>query len=136
MSYCLYQPRLTDEQADALNSGLCPHTAYLRLSSLDDDNAYLRVADALDYYRHTATVDATNPEEVFEVTNIGPEAAITRHFPMRSGSVGDVIIDRDTGAGYICASWGWVEMSPLQTCYFQTRVATVMMMMMMIGTGA
>lgn len=42
-------------------------------------------------FKHVATIEANDLEEVFEIGNIGPEHLITRHAPMRSVSAGDVI---------------------------------------------
>lgn len=63
---------------------------------------------------------------MFQITNIGPETTITRHGPMRSGSVGDVLIATDSKSGFVCLPFGWLELTREQFCEFQTVVTTSM----------
>ena len=44
-------------------------------------------------YEHVADLDAQDLNEAFEVGNIGPESKYTRHKPMHSISVGDILVD-------------------------------------------
>jgi hypothetical protein len=55
---------------------------------------------------HVSTIVANNLEQVFDIGNIGPESKITRHAPMHSISVGDVIVD-DNGVANVVASFGY-----------------------------
>lgn len=57
-------------------------------------------------FKHVATIEADDLEEVFEIGNIGPEHLITRHAPMHSVSVGDVI-ETPEGEFFAVASMGF-----------------------------
>ncbi len=60
-------------------------------------------------FKHVATIDAATLDEVFEIGNIGPEEKITRHAPMHSVSVGDVI-QTPEGDFFAVASFGFEEL--------------------------
>ena len=47
----------------------------------------------IDKYEHVADLDVADLNEAFEVGNIGPESKYTRHKPMHSISVGDILVD-------------------------------------------
>jgi len=130
MTIRVYQPRLTDEQSNEVNTyGWVVHPAYMALSSPAlNENAWESVVAGTEYYSHAADVDSDDPNEVFETTNIGPESRITRHGPMRSGSVGDVLISGDSRNGWICLPFGWYEMSRDEIREFETLVPTRMRM--------
>lgn len=127
-TFFLYQANLTDEQIAELNAhGWAAHPAYAHIiASLYEDEAWERVQAALGYYSHVANVEAANVEGVFETTNIGPEEAITRHRPMKSGAVGDVVYDMTNGEMFICCSWGWYQMKPVEMGEFLATVPTKM----------
>jgi hypothetical protein len=57
-------------------------------------------------FNHVATIVANDLENVFDIGNIGPESSITRHAPMHSLSVGDVIVD-EWGIANVVASFGF-----------------------------
>lgn len=57
-------------------------------------------------FKHVATIEAGDLNEVFDIGNIGPEHLITRHAPMRSVSVGDVI-ETPEGEFFAVASFGF-----------------------------
>jgi hypothetical protein len=135
--FYVYQPMLTDAQVNEVNArGWDAHPAYAKIDLLfSKDDAWDRIKDALAYYHHAATVDCATPDEVFEVTNIGPEYLITRHGPMRSGSVGDVLIATDHSAAYVCLSFGWLELTREQFGEFQMHVSTCMGLGEVIATA-
>jgi len=104
------------------------HAAYARISlpirGEEGATMWDRVSNALSYYQHVANVEADNEEDVFRVTNIGPEDQIERVGRMRSCSVGDVLYNVDTGEFIICASFGWELMTPASIGTFLSTVAT------------
>lgn len=57
-------------------------------------------------FTRVATLDVSCLDEAFQVGNIGPEEQITRHGPMASISVGDVLIDED-GTMAVVANFGF-----------------------------
>jgi hypothetical protein len=59
-------------------------------------------------YEHVADLDAQDLNEAFEVGNIGPESKYTRHKPMHSISVGDILVDDSKVS--IVASCGFDEL--------------------------
>jgi hypothetical protein len=63
-------------------------------------------AFATGQFKHVATIEADDLDEVFEIGNIGPEELITRHAPMHSVSVGDVI-QTPEGEFFAVASMGF-----------------------------
>jgi len=125
----IYQPRLTDDQIAEINAALRPHAAFMRTTTLMGSRTAVWgvVADALDYYSHTANVDAETPDEVFVIINIGPKHRIERLGKMRSTSVGDVLLTKETGTdkqGWVCLPFGWLELTPDQINFFLTKVST------------
>lgn len=57
---------------------------------------------------HVASVEASDMEEVFKIANLQVESKITRFEPMRSISVGDVIVDED-GKSFLVNNVGFSE---------------------------
>jgi hypothetical protein len=57
------------------------------------------------YYTHVADLATDDLDYAFEVGNIGPEDLITRHAPMHSVSVGDVL--EVNGGGFMVKSMGF-----------------------------
>lgn len=57
-------------------------------------------------FKHVSDLMAPSLEMTFEVGNLGPEEQITRHAPMHSLSVGNIVIDED-GKAFSCESVGW-----------------------------
>jgi hypothetical protein len=62
----------------------------------------------IDKYEHVADLDVNTLDEAFHVGNIGPESKYTRHKPMHSVSVGDILVDNDKVS--IVASVGFDEL--------------------------
>lgn len=62
--------------------------------------------DHFDRYVHVADLEVDTLDDAFEVGNIGPEEKITRHNPMSSVSVGDLLVDSQSNT-YIVASEGF-----------------------------
>ena len=109
MQYDLYQIRISDAIYDAVNR-LGSHDAAAKL--YPKYRAHLSVtrgnwrSEFLEHYTHVATIEAQDLEHVFEIGNIGPDAAITRFKPMHSISVGDLVRDYE-GRWWFCAPMGW-----------------------------
>ena len=88
--YSVFQIRLTSEDARAANRGeWCPRAHAWREASLD-----VNPVPGLEggFYEHVCDIEADHLDHVFEIGNVGPEQRITRHAPMHSISVGDVIV--------------------------------------------
>lgn len=108
--YTVYQINLTEAQHDEVNaSDKYPefYTKYLdtRMSPTAD-----AIMAARDMYQPVAIIEATTPDHVFSIGNIGPFSAIERLAPMHSLSVGDVIVDQDGNAVFV----NDYEMEPVQ----------------------
>ena len=103
-SYKVFQIRLSDEDYAKINE--TGHVSVpknkarldLHVATYEDKDSSSLVREAFDrgYYDHVADIEAADLDDVFRVGNVGPEEAITRHAPMHSISVGDVIEDTDT----------------------------------------
>jgi len=88
--FSVFQIRLTSEDARAANRGeSCPRVHAWREASLD-----VNPVPGLEggFYEHVCDIEADHLDHVFEIGNVGPEQRITRHAPMHSISVGDVIV--------------------------------------------
>lgn len=64
----------------------------------------------LGMYKHVADIEADDLDSVFEIGNVGPESSITRHAPMHSLSVGD-IIENPQGNQYVVARFGFNQIT-------------------------
>lgn len=73
-------------------------------------------------YALVASIEAEDLEDVFRIGNIGPEENITRYEPMHSLSVGDIVVDVETGLGYYVDSFGFGELGKMN---FRTRMKDV-----------
>jgi len=62
----------------------------------------------LDKYVHVADLDTSSLDDAFTIGNIGPEDKYTRHAPMHSVSVGDILVD-ETGQAHVVATFGFDE---------------------------
>ena len=76
------------------------------LGAMDGDH---QKSFSLGQHKHVATIEADDLDEVFDIGNIGPEELITRHAPMHSVSVGDVIQTPD-GEFFAVASMGFTKL--------------------------
>jgi len=87
MTIKLLQIVITREDARRINAGekLPKYVAHLHASCEGE-------FPGRDFYEHVADLDVTDLDEAFTVGNIGPEERITRHAPMHSVSVGDVLV--------------------------------------------
>lgn len=108
----VYQPRLTNSEVNEVNDfGHNAHNAYFDLMFLRGENVEEKILAAKDYFYFTAVVNVDDLDDVFQVTNIGPEELIERQsVPMRSGSVGDVYVN-EAGEAFVCVSVGFEKLS-------------------------
>ena len=63
-------------------------------------------------YNLVGEIVGNSPEDVFTASNCGHEEQITRYAPMRSLSVGDIILDNVTGVYHLCIPCGWEIVKP------------------------
>jgi hypothetical protein len=97
----LFQIRITKEIARRVNAceKVTEYTAYC-------DASMLGKFPGREFYGHVADLAVNDLDDAFTVGNIGPEEKITRHAPMHSVSVGDVLVTED-GRAVIVASCGF-----------------------------
>jgi len=117
-SYKIFQIRLSDEDYDKINE--TGHVSVpknkarieIHVATYEDKDISSLVREARDrgFYDHVADIEAADLHDVFRVGNVGPEEAITRHAPMHSISVGDVIED-DDGWRYVVLPTGFSPVS-------------------------
>jgi len=117
-SFKVFQIRLSDEDYAKINE--TGHVSVpknkarieIHVATYDDKDISSLVREALDlgFYDHVADIEAADLHDVFRVGNVGPEEAITRHAPMHSISVGDVIED-DDGWRYVVLPTGFSPVS-------------------------
>ena len=124
----LYQPFLSDQQVDEVNSGQNPHKDFTRLMFVTSEFAWEGIQAAFGYYRHTATVQAESPEDVFYLSNIGDVDPFEYHSKNRSVSVGDIVINMRLSLGWICLPVGWHQLERNKVHEFQAEVSTFMKM--------
>jgi hypothetical protein len=102
----LYQINLTRADCDRANRGeVFPKlTAYRDASMLGE-------FPGREFYSHVADLATADLDHAFEIGNVGPESKITRHAPMHSISVGDVLVPTEAhaeaGIGFIVQSVGF-----------------------------
>ena len=117
-SYKIFQIRLSDEDYAKINE--TGHVSVpknkarieIHVATYEDKDISSLVREALDrgFYDHVADIEAADLHDVFRVGNVGPEEAITRHAPMHSISVGDVI-EYDDGVRYVVLPTGFAPVS-------------------------
>jgi len=116
MKYAIYQIRITDAEFDLINEkGFDAVPAKKAKIDMEFDFRGTKIGglayDAFvekGYYTHVANIEASSPNEVFQVGNIGPENQIERLDRMHSISVGDVIVDEE-GQCIVVAPIGFVS---------------------------
>lgn len=115
-SFKVFQIRLSDEDYDKIHDHVSVPKNKARIeihvATYEDKDISSLVREALDrgFYDHVADIEATDLEDVFHVGNVGPEEAITRHAPMHSISVGDVI-EYDDGVRYVVLPTGFAPVA-------------------------
>ena len=108
--YAVFQVRPSREDAIAANRGEHVPRVHAWREALLEVNP----GPGLDggFYEHVCDIEADTLDHVFEVGNVGPEERITRHAPMHSISVGDVIVARGRRpAGFVVDRVGFKKVS-------------------------
>lgn len=112
MNYSVYQIQYSQADIAEINAEL-PNAKRTAKMKMDLDFAGHKIGgfadEALDagLYTHVSNIEADNPDDVFEIGNMGPESAITRFSRMHSLSVGDLIVDEE-GQVIVIAPVGFV----------------------------
>ncbi len=101
MKYDVFQFVLTEEMIDEVNSSENRPDFYKKYIDTTWNPTAETIVAAKSFYKKVATIEAADLEQVFEIGNIGPEKKITRHAPMHSVSVGDVIVDATGVAKFV-----------------------------------
>lgn len=119
MKYAIYQIRITEAQIDLINETGDFNSVPAKKAKIDmefDFRGHKIGGLAYDafvekgYYTHVANIEASSPNEVFQIGNIGPEENIERLNRMHSISVGDVLVDEE-GNCSVVAPIGFVLFS-------------------------
>lgn len=105
--YTVKQIVLTDEIVDQINNMETPEIwkRYLNVVNFPRKAA---IQAAYGDYEVVAKIDAENLEDVFRISNLGFEEAITRLAPMHSVSVGDIVVTED-GKEFYVDTFGFKE---------------------------
>lgn len=107
MRYEVHQIHLSHAQYDQMNAGELQGIRNALLEAKVHENVVPALKALL--YKHVATIEAEDLEDVFEVGNIGPEHQIERYAPMHSVSVGDIIRDPE-GRTFVVAGIGFTQL--------------------------
>ena len=67
------------------------------------------IDEHINKYVHVADLAVDTLDDAFEVGNIGPESKYTRHKPMHSISVGDILVD-ENNKPFVVAPTGFDEL--------------------------
>jgi len=67
------------------------------------------INEHINKYVHVADLAVDTLDDAFEVGNIGPESKYTRHKPMHSISVGDILVD-ENNKPFVVAPAGFDEL--------------------------
>lgn len=110
MKYKILQIEITRELASKVNAG---ETVQEFISY---QNGLFSNFENIDrsFYKHVATIEAQDLDEVFKISNLGPEESVQRHGSMRSLSVGDIVIDA-SGTEFFVASDGFTPVSDFES---------------------
>lgn len=100
----LYQITISREESREINRAANPHA--IPKYKAHCDASILGKFPGREFYAHVADLATNDLDAAFEIGNIGPESSITRHAPMHSVSVGDVLV-LDDGSAHIVASVGF-----------------------------
>jgi len=103
----IYQINLSDDEYNEVNRGNedLPKFVASRNAMFGDEYK----ADNWKFYEHVSDIEADDLNGVFHIGNMGPEERITRHAPMHSLSVGDIIVDPRSGNRSIVARCGFTD---------------------------
>lgn len=103
MKFTVYQIDLDDEQYEN------PELRNIYLDCVMNPTAEI-IENGREFFNKVCVIEAVTFEHVFEIGNIGPNQSIKRFRPMRSVSVGDVIV-REDGVSKFVAPFGFGSVS-------------------------
>ena len=114
--FVVYHLRATEDQIKRINSSA---TNSALSNAVVDATLNGKSDDALehDLYAPVAVVSAKNLTEVFRDTNhiesdwTQNESVVKVDTPVRSTSVGDIVLNANSGTAWTCAPMGWDEIS-------------------------
>ena len=112
MIFTVWQIQYSDADIEAINAGETNPKREAK-TEMNFDFSGKNISGIADQaltdglYTHVSDIRAQTPEHCFEIGNIGPESAITRFSRMSSLSVGDIIVEKDTGDHYMVCDFGF-----------------------------
>jgi hypothetical protein len=104
--YVVYQTRISEPLRAQINRRNPDAMKYFDASCNQFDGNYKKANDLCMYVR-AGVIRADQLEDVYRIGNIGPLDQIVENNRLRSVSVGDIVVDEDTGEKFFCASFGW-----------------------------
>lgn len=117
MAFRVLQVQLSDAKVDQVNaagdwSQVAWGKTYLDLTAgfLEEDQLADAFVRAVGYglVQHTMTIDTDNLDEAFAIGNgMGDESKLTNMCRHKSMSIGDVLVDTETGEAMIVATFGF-----------------------------
>lgn len=110
MKFQVFQFQLSDEIIDQVNGGT-PHPVFKSYLDCTMRPTEEGVIAARKHYREVAVIEAHDLHDVFTIGNIGEEDQIHRIAPMRSVSVGDVIVNMADRTAWIVDRYGFTELT-------------------------
>lgn len=134
--FTVYQPHLNDQQRAELNGpngGWFSKPEFISYTDVRDGSPYGRAVDMDDLhdliteavshglYYHVADITAVDLQEAFMFGNTHPHSKVKYigDVSMKSISIGDVLIDTNTGIAYYCNRYGWTRLSPITAQLFK-----------------
>tara|TARA_R110000868_G_scaffold295032_1_gene555444 strand:- start:22 stop:390 length:369 start_codon:yes stop_codon:yes gene_type:complete len=118
-TYTIHQLNITDEIFTAVNTlghegaiAKFPIWGFKMDMFLVDENFPYLTSEQIGFYHPVCTILADDLEGVFDTGNIGPEENIMRLTPrMHSVSVGDIVVNNETGEASMVASMGFIKIN-------------------------
>ena len=118
-TYTVHQLNLTDEVYNDVNAlghegaiAKFPIWGFKMDMFLVDENFSPLTEEQINFYHPVCTILADSLEGVFHTGNMGPEENIMRLTDrMHSVSVGDVIVNNETGEANMVASMGFIKVN-------------------------
>ena len=99
--YTVYQINLTKEQRDEVNTAPNYPEFYTKFLDATMQPTVERILAVRDLFKPVAVINAADAEQALMFSNWGQEDAIERLAPMRSVSVGDVLVDQNGKAVFV-----------------------------------
>lgn len=139
MAFEVFQPQLTNAQSDDVNLHGWGHThwstSYLDVTMMNgvtEEEAGAKVIGAYAVYHKTMDVDTDDVHGAFDLCNHWNRPELVSEYTVaskyakgirrKSMSVGDVLVNSETGEGFVCMPMGWGTMTPAQVKTFKALV--------------